>query len=206
MSIRTIIRGFVAASIISLVAQTASAAIFVQPTSTELSGTSPSGLQWTAVATGTTVSAGPGDEVAGTDGEVMLAVRVQCPNWLEVDRVQVFVNGRAVPEANFTRRDGAGLFTNGVVKVSHEFPLRLVHDSHLIGATIGEGSSLGVVVGPDHGQARPVAVANPIFVDVDGDGFAANGDLLGLPIPHQEKPTQRRHVHRHAHPHGHDND
>ena len=53
MSIRTIIRGFVAASIISLVAQTASAAIFVQPTSTELSGTSPSGLQWTAVATGT---------------------------------------------------------------------------------------------------------------------------------------------------------
>jgi len=53
MSIRTIIRGFVAASIISLVAQTASAAVFVQPTSTELSGTSPSGLQWTAVATGT---------------------------------------------------------------------------------------------------------------------------------------------------------
>ena len=53
MSIRTIIRGFVAASIISLVAQTASAAIFVQPTSTELSGTSPSGLLWTAVATGT---------------------------------------------------------------------------------------------------------------------------------------------------------
>jgi len=37
----------------SLVAQTASAAVFVQPTSTELSGTSPSGLQWTAVATGT---------------------------------------------------------------------------------------------------------------------------------------------------------
>ena len=53
MSIRTIIRGFVAASIISLVAQTASSAVFVQPTSTELSGTSPSGLQWTAVATGT---------------------------------------------------------------------------------------------------------------------------------------------------------
>ena len=88
----------------------------------------------------------------------------------------------------------------------HEIPLRLVHDSHLIVATIGEGSSLGVVMGPDHGQARPVAVANPIFVDVDGDGFAAHGDLLGLPIPHQEKPTQRRHVHRHAHPHGHDND
>jgi len=53
MSIRTIIRGCVAASIVSLVAQTASAGVFVQPTSTELSGTSPSGLQWTAVATGT---------------------------------------------------------------------------------------------------------------------------------------------------------
>jgi len=28
-----------------------------------------------------------------------------------------------------------------------------------------------------------VAVSNPIFVDVDGDGFAPNGDLLGVEMP-----------------------
>lgn len=53
MSIRNVIRGFIAASLVSFVAHTASAGVFVQPTPTELSGTSPSGLQWTAVATGT---------------------------------------------------------------------------------------------------------------------------------------------------------
>ena len=67
-------------------------------------------------------------------------------------------------------------------------------------------STLGVVMGPEHAATKPVAVTNPIFVDVKGDGFTPNGDLLGLPIPHQEKPTHRRHVHRHAHPHSHDHD
>ena len=131
-------------------------------------------------------------------------MRVQCPNWLDVDRVQVFVNGRPVPEGNFTRRENAGLFSKDVVKFAHEFPLRLDRDAHLIVATIGEGSTLGVVMGPEHAATKPVAVTNPIFVDVKGDGFTPNGDLLGLPIPHQEKPTHRRHVHRHAHPHDHD--
>jgi len=159
-----------------------------------------------AAVAGETASAGPGDAIADDDGEVMLTVRVQCPNWLDVDRVQVFANGRPVPEASFTRRENAGLFSKDVVKFSHEFPLRLERDAHLIVTTIGEGSTLGVVMGPEHGNGKPVAVANPIFVDVKGDGFTPNGDLLGLPIPHQEKPTHRRHVHRHAHPHDHGHD
>ena len=29
------------------------------------------------------------------------------------------------------------------------------------------------------GEQPPVAVANPIFVDIDGNGFKPNGDLLG---------------------------
>jgi len=156
-----------------------------------------------AAAGGTALAAGPGDEVADDDGAVSLDVRVQCPNWLDVDRVQVFVNGRPVPEANFTRRENGGLFSNGVVKFAHAFPLRLERDAHVIVAAIGEGSKLGVVMGPEHAEDRPVAVTNPMFVDAGGDGFVANGDLLGLPIPRQEKPTHRRHVHRHAHPHPH---
>ena len=157
-----------------------------------------------AAVAGTPATAGPGDAISDDDGEVVLTVRVQCPNWLDVDRVQVFVNGRPVPEGNFTRRENAGLFSKDVVKFAHVFPLRLDRDAHLIVATIGEGSTLGVVMGPEHAATKPVAVTNPIFVDVKGDGFTPNGDLLGLPIPHQEKPTHRRHVHRHAHPHDHD--
>jgi hypothetical protein len=32
----------------------------------------------------------------------------------------------------------------------------------------------------------PIAVSNPIFVDVDGNGFQHNGDELGLPLPKAE--------------------
>jgi hypothetical protein len=35
----------------------------------------------------------------------------------------------------------------------------------------GEGLQLGPVVGPDHQDETPIAVANPIYLDVDGDGF-----------------------------------
>ena len=38
-------------------------------------------------------------------------------------------------------------------------------------------------MGPEHADDRPVAVSNPIFVDVDGNGFKPNGDSLGaLPV------------------------
>ena len=32
---------------------------------------------------------------------------------------------------------------------------------------------------------RPCAYHNPIFVDVDGGGFQANGDTLDYPLPAQ---------------------
>ena len=69
------------------------------------------------------------------------------------------------------------------MKFDQEIPLRLEEDAHVIVAAIGESSRLGPVMGPEHADDRPVAVANPIFVDVDGGGFKANGDPLGkLPV------------------------
>jgi hypothetical protein len=46
-------------------------------------------------------------------------------------------------------------------------------------AAIGERSKLGPVMGPEHAADLPVAVSNPIFVDVDGGGFKPNRDTLG---------------------------
>ncbi|MFM8537567.1 MAG: CehA/McbA family metallohydrolase [Planctomycetaceae bacterium] len=158
----------------------------------------------TVQAAGRATEAGPGDAVADDDGVVALAIRVQCPNWLDVDRVQVFVNGRAEPTLDMTRRSRPELFSRDPLRFAHMCEVRVDRDAHLVVAAIGEESSLGPVMGPEHAGSRPVAVANPIFVDRGGDGFTANGDLLGLPIPHQPRPTHRRHVHDHAHPHGHE--
>ncbi len=118
----------------------------------------------------------PGDDLAVPGGKATLKVRVQCPNWFDVDRVQVFLNGRPSEELNFTRRSTPGRFSGATVKFDQEIPLHLERDTHVIVAAIGERSKLGPVMGPEHADDRPVAVSNPIFVDVDGGGFKPNDD------------------------------
>jgi hypothetical protein len=140
-----------------------------------------------------------GDDVAAPGGEGKLYVRVQCPNWMDVNRVQVFVNGKPEPELNFTRKEHGDRFSDEVVKFEQQIPISLKNDAHLVVAAIGEGLDLTAVQGPQWGKHPPVAVANPIFVDVDGDGFQHNGDNLGYPLPLAKdfKPS-------HPHPHRHD--
>ncbi|WP_406699215.1 CehA/McbA family metallohydrolase [Singulisphaera sp. Ch08] len=125
----------------------------------------------------------PGNDLSAPGGEATLKVRVQCPNWFDVDRVQVFLNGRPSETLNFTRENSTGRFSEQVMKFDQEIPLRLERDTHVVVAAIGEKSTLGPVMGPTHAKDKPVAVSNPIFVDVDGGGFKPNGDLLGgLPV------------------------
>jgi len=125
----------------------------------------------------------PGEDMVVPSGEAFLNVRVQCPNWLDINRLQVFVNGRPVETLNFTRRETPAAFGNGVVKFERRIPLTLKQDAHVIVAAIGEGLELGRVMGTQYGKRPPVAVSNPIFVDVDGGGFSPNRDLLDVPIP-----------------------
>ncbi|MCE9526619.1 MAG: hypothetical protein K8R36_11260, partial [Planctomycetales bacterium] len=125
----------------------------------------------------------PGDDIAIADGKCELHVRVQCPNWLDVNRVQVFLNGRPDAKFNFTRRTTPDRFKNDVVKFEASLPLELKTDTHIIVATIQEDGKVGRVMGTQWGNLPPTAVANPIFVDVDGGGFKANGDLLDVPLP-----------------------
>ncbi|MEO8497632.1 MAG: hypothetical protein ABI614_21410, partial [Planctomycetota bacterium] len=69
------------------------------------------------------------------------------------------------------------------VQFEHDIQLELAEDAHIIVAAIGEGLTLGRNMGPLWGEKPPVAVSNPISVDVDGDGFKPNGDLLDVPLP-----------------------
>jgi hypothetical protein len=131
-------------------------------------------------------AAGPGDSLAVPGGKARLRVRVQCPNWFDVDRVQVFINGHPDEQLNFTRKATPDRFASSTVKFDQELTLMLKGDAHLIVAAIGEQSKLGPVMGPDHAADLPVAVSNPIYVDSDGGGFKACGDTLGgLPVKAQ---------------------
>jgi hypothetical protein len=155
----------------------------------------------------------PGDDLSAANGKLTLHVRVQCPNWMQVNRVQLFINGRPLEDYNFTRRRHPEKFAAGTVVFDQHVPVTLTSDAHVVVAAAGEGLQLGVVYGPlpaagerefeSTGADMPVAVANPIYVDVDGNGFKSNGDTLGLPVPLQ--PGHRpSHGHDHTNFHEHD--
>lgn len=125
----------------------------------------------------------PGQHVSLGREPAKLWMRVQCANWYDINRVQVFANGRAHPQLNFTRVTHGQMFDESNVRFEAEIDLpELKEDTHLIVAAVGEGLKLGTVMGADRGQLPPIAVANPIYVDVDGGKFKPNGDNLGLPF------------------------
>ena len=155
-------------------------------------------LEVTAQAGEGAAEAEVGDDLKAPGGKLTLAVRVQCPNWLSINRVQVFVNGLPEPKLNYTRAAHADKFHQATVVFEQTIPVELASDAHLVVACAGEGRQLGPVAGPDHEKDEPCAVANPIFVDIDGHGFEPNKDMLGVPLlllpgAHPSKP------HRHPH-------
>ncbi len=127
---------------------------------------------------------GPGDTTRCVGGSVKLKVQVQCTDWIDIDRVQVLVNGRARPELNFTRAANAKMFQDGVVKFSQWIEVPLSEDAHLIVVATGEKSTLAIGYGTSaQAKMHPLAYHNPIFIDFDGHGFTPNGDTLGFPLP-----------------------
>ena len=124
----------------------------------------------------------PGGTVRATGG-VKLKVRVQCTDWIDIDRVQVLVNGRAEPKLNFTRASHPTWFANGVVKFDRVIDVPLAEDAHLIVVAAGENFDLKTGYGTSaQAKIKPVAYHNPIWCDVDGGGFKPNGDTLGFPL------------------------
>ena len=129
----------------------------------------------------------PGGEVRLV-GEGRLKVTARWAGRMDVDRVQVLLNGRPDPALNFTRANASTCFSDGPESSSFErvIPLRLAADAHVVVVAVGEKSRLGPANGP-HADQKPTAVSNPIFVDEAGDGFRASRDTLGQPLPTSSK-------------------
>ncbi|MFB3826544.1 MAG: CehA/McbA family metallohydrolase [Bryobacteraceae bacterium] len=125
----------------------------------------------------------PGGELR-VRGAATLHIRVLCAPWIDVDRVQVLVNGRPDPALNFTRGAGSEGFRSGPdpLRFAREVPLELSRDAHVIVVAAGQSSRIGPFHG-GYGNQPPTAVSNPIFADVDGNGFEPDKDTLGVPLP-----------------------
>lgn len=139
-------------------------------------------LEVSLTETGKPKSVTAGQSLDVKSGKVTLAVRVQWPNWFDIDRVVVLVNGRPHPMHDYRRATHPDRFRSGNAKFDQKLELTLAEDAHIIVVAAGD-KPLGKVAGPDWGHQTPTAVSNPIYIDVDGDGFRANKDTLGHPLP-----------------------
>ena len=140
-------------------------------------------LDVTAHETGKTETVVSGQDLKASSGKVTLKVRVQCPNWLDIDTLFVLVNGRKHAVHDYTREKNPDLFRGGVVKFDRSLEIDLKSDAHLVVVTGDVGGDLTKIYGKDMGKAQPAAMTNPIFVDVDGNGFVPNKDTLDHPLP-----------------------
>lgn len=125
-----------------------------------------------------------GSDLTAASGRVTGRVRVQCPNWISVDFVAVLVNGRRRDDLTFTRDQQPELFGADSVQFDRTLNFQITEDSHLIAITGHRTALLGDVQGPEWaGRQHPAALTNPVFVDLQGDGFQANRDTLDFPLP-----------------------
>lgn len=129
---------------------------------------------------------GPGEDLAAPGGRATLAVRIQAAPGVVMDTVQVLFNGRRVAALDRTRARHPEAFSNDVVQFAAELPLEMAADTRVIVVAGGKGPNLRGVLAPAKPPAkrgapppprefadaiRHVAMSNPVYVDVNGDGF-----------------------------------
>lgn len=117
---------------------------------------------------------GPGDTVA-PDGETLsVRVRLRTPPYARADRLIAYVNGVIAVDLALDEPSEAIVDHDAVVEVP------VPGDAHVVFVALGDPSLEAIFPG------RPVfAVANPIWVDRDGDGVepVGPGPLVRLDLP-----------------------
>ncbi len=119
----------------------------------------------------------PGDELKKNDDSLNVNIEVAANNEIAIHRVQILINGVQHKQLNFTRATHPQLFSAEGIQFRHRFILSIQQDAHIIVAATGER------IDDPENRPQPAAIANPIFIDVDNNGFTPNKDTLGQPLP-----------------------
>lgn len=142
------------------------------------------------------------------DGSIELAVEVQAPSWVDVDRVELYENGTLIRVFDVENGPSNQRFYNSVVlepQVDSWYAVIVTGDEPLdpvftpveipyvdlqiiVSEALGDVDAVSSLIGDSPALPRvypvyPFALTNPIWVDVDGDGWVAPGlpDWLRTP-------------------------
>ncbi|HJV48913.1 MAG TPA: hypothetical protein VJ549_06535 [Geothrix sp.] len=122
---------------------------------------------------------GPGGLVAGPASSVDVNIALYAPDWVPVDEVRVVVNGTApiqVPLASFTASTSDSRLRTATVTV----PMPAGKDAWLVvEAGVSRAQTGPYLPGTPWNKIMkgiyPIAITNPIFVDVNGGGYTPPG-------------------------------
>jgi len=122
---------------------------------------------------------GPGGFVSGTNATVSVTISLYAPDWVPVDEVRLVVNGATpvpVPLASFTASTTDPRLRTATVTL----PMPSGKDAWFIAeAGVARSQSGPYRVGTPWNKIMkgvyPIAVTNPIFVDVNGGGYTPPG-------------------------------
>lgn len=132
----------------------------------------------------------PGEELQ-SNGKLNMNIEVYTNNEVEIDRIQVLVNGRQDKNLNFTRQSNPELFNQFPLQFKHTFALILEKDANVIVVATGERKATPQKLNNPSAEKPPIAISNPFFVDVDWNGFVPNKDTLGEPLPVVHQTTNK---------------
>lgn len=136
-----------------------------------------------------------GGELPLEKGPVQFHVTVRCPERITAERVMVLVDGQKRPELDLRRETGAEGFQSGVTGFKRTLTLELEQDAHIIVGVQGHGPNLRRRSADGRETIRHYAVANPIYVDVGGDGFQPHSpfdDRCELFLKWRRKPLAQK--------------
>lgn len=112
-----------------------------------------------------------GDTVKTKADHANLRVKVQCPNWITLDRVEFWVNGMVDASRTLDRTKSPERFGTGVVQCDQTIKLPIANDSQVVVIARGHGPNLRRRSEKDTKETQHVAITNPISIDLGGDGM-----------------------------------
>ncbi|MCH7870951.1 MAG: CehA/McbA family metallohydrolase, partial [Planctomycetes bacterium] len=103
-----------------------------------------------------------GGDATAAGGSLDVRIKIQAASWVDCDRVKIVINGDIVKVVDVPEsREPVRLETNVTLKIDRDAWLLLLVEGD---------DSLAPVVHDGSRPIRPIAIANPVWIDADADG------------------------------------